>query len=90
MFGSSEITAGINFAVSHWVHSSFSLMFGSVSVRTIVRWVCCSTIFRSAEGVIVLAQCLQSMQMTMGLRQPITSISYRLFSCLKRMLLWML
>lgn len=90
MLGISEITAGANFAVSHWVHSRFSLVFGSVSERFFVRWVCCSAIFRSVEGVIVWAQCLQSMQMTMGLRQPITSISYRLFSCLKRMLLWTL
>lgn len=81
---------GMNVAFSHWVYSRFSLVLGCVSERAFVRWVCCSTIFRSAEVVIVWAQCLQSMQITRGLRQPITSISYRLFSCLKRMLLWTL
>lgn len=77
----------MNFAFSHWVHSRFSLVLGSVSDRAFVRWVCSSTIFRSVEGAIACVQCLQSMQTTRGLRQPITSISYRRFSCLNRMLL---
>ena len=75
--GISDITDGINLALSHLAQSSFSLAFGKESASAKVLCDCKSTIRLRADVEIVFCQCLQSMQITQGFLQPTTSISHR-------------